>query len=167
MKRSALAALLLAACHSQPAAAPRGNTPGDRLEAAAEAAGVVSDPARVDPAGLYARDTDRLCLVPDGAGAYRVGALISYDGGGGCAASGTATRSGDRLEVAFGDCRFAARFEGDRVTFPAEVPSACNTACTGRATIAALAVERLSDSASEAAALHDAHGQAMCDPRSR
>lgn len=167
MKRAVAAALLVAACHAQPAAAPHGNTPGDRLEAAAEVLGVVSDPARVDPAGLYARDTDRLCLVPDGAGAYRAGALVSYEGGQGCAASGMATRNGDRLDVTLGECRFSARFEGDRVSFPSELPAACQTACTGRATLAALAVERLSDSASEAAALHDAHGRALCDPPSR
>ncbi len=165
MRVAPVAALLLAACHVQPSANPRGNTPGDQLEAAAEAAGVVADPARVDPAGLYARDTDRLCLVPTGAGAYRAGALISYDGGQGCAASGTATRNSDRLDVAFGECRFAARFEGDRVSFPAELPPACADACTGRATLAALNVGRLSDSASEAAALRDPHDRALCDAR--
>ena len=160
-----LAAFLLAACHAQPAAAPRGTTPGDRLEEAAQAAGVVSDPAKTDPTGLYARDTDQVCLVPTGAGAYRVGALISYDGGQGCAASGTATRVGDRLDLTLGDCRFAARFEGDRVSFPAELPSACDATCTGRATLAALSAERLSDSPAEAAALRDPKGRALCDPR--
>ena len=144
---------------------PPPRTPGDQLESAAEAAGVVSDPARVDPAGLYARDTDRVCLVLDGAGAYRAGALISYDGGQGCAASGTATRSGDRLNVAFGHCRFAARFEGDRVSFPAELPASCAAVCTGRATLAALSAERLSNSPAEASALRDPHGRALCDPR--
>ena len=165
MRLVLVTALSLAACHAAPSAPPRGNTPGDRLETAAEAAGVVHGPALVDPIGLYARDTDRLCLAPDGAGTYRVGALVSYEGGQGCAASGTATRNGDRLEVALADCRFAARFEGDRVSFPAELPSACDAACTGRATLAALAVERLSDSPAEAAALRDGKGRALCDPR--
>lgn len=160
-----LAALLLAACHAAPFATPRGTTPGDRLEAAAEATGLVTDPARVDPVGVYARDTDRVCVVPGGAGAYRVGALISYDGGQGCAASGTATRTGDRLDVRFGGCRFAARFEGDRVSFPAELPAACATVCTGHATLAALDVELLSDSPAEAAAVRDTKGQALCAAR--
>ncbi len=165
MRSLPIAALLLAACHTAPSATPRRDTPGDQLETAAEAAGVVADPSRVDPIGLYAHDTDRLCLVPADAGAYRVGALVSYDGGQGCAARGTATRSGDRLDLTLAECRFTARFEGDRVSFPAELPAACDNACTGRATLVALSVERLSDSLAEASALRDQHGRALCDPR--
>ena len=165
MRLAPIATLLIAACHAAPTSTPSGNTPGDRLEAAAEAAGVVTDPARVDPVGLYARYTDRICVVPGGAGAYRVGALVSYDGGLGCAASGTATRTGDRLAVRFGECRFAARFEGDRVSFPAELPATCASLCTGHATLAALDVDRLSDSPAEAMALRDPNGQALCAPR--
>lgn len=165
MRLVPVAALLLAGCHAAPSAAPRGTTPGDGLEAAAEAAGLVTDSARVDPVGVYARDTDRVCVVPGGAGAYRVGALISYDGAQACAAIGTATRTSDRLDVRFGECRFAARFEGDRVSFPAELPAACAALCTGHATMAALDVERLSDSPAEAAALRDPKGTALCAPR--
>lgn len=162
------AAVLVAGCGDRHRAAPRGDTAGDRLEAAAVARGVVADPARVDATGLYAAGEDRLCVVPRAAGAagYRIGMLVRYDEAQGCTARGTAERTGDRLDVELGggagECRFAARFEGDRIVLPADLPPACDRVCTGRASLAALAVERLSDGAAEAAAQRDAGGHPLC-----
>lgn len=159
MRIRLLLAVLLAGCERPPAT---DDTPGGRLEAAAIARGLVADPAKAGIAGLWAGgDADRLCIVPAG-GALRLGASIDYGEGQACAAAGTVKRDGDKLRVAFGDCRFDAAFSGERITFPAALPSVCARFCAGRASLAALAVERLSESISEAAALRGAHGRPLC-----
>ena len=159
------AALLLAACSGsgpQPAASP---TPPD-LEAAAVERGLVRDPRTSDVTGLYARDTDRLCIVRDGT-AYRIGAFVDYGDRVSCTGRGTAARSGSTLAIEFtgrdgATCSFAARFDGDRITFPATVPDSCARLCGPRASFAALEVERLSESAAEARALRSAEGVRLC-----
>ena len=150
--------LLLAACSR---AAPPPDTPGARLEAAAVSRGLVPDASGGSLVGSWASETDRLCVVPNG-DKLRVGVLIDYGEGQGCAATGEATRKDDRLRFDFGACRFDAHYDGERISFPAELPSACNAACTGRASLTALAVARLSDSASEATTLRAPNGRALC-----
>lgn len=150
--------LALAACDR---GAPPTETAGDRLERAAEAAGLVAD-GDGSLVGAWARDTDRVCVVPGAEGSTRIGALVGYGEGQGCAASGTLERSGATVRVRFGECRFEARFDGERLTFPAELPSACDRACTGRASLAALSVERQGSSVSEAATLRAPNGALLC-----
>ena len=172
MKAAALALLaLLGGCGraGAPTAAASdapANSAGARLEQAASAAGLVADPALSDPVGLYAAETDRLCIARGtarGNGVLSVGVVIDYGDGQGCVARGTARQSGAALRVDLGNgCTLAARFEGDRVQFPATVPSGCDAACNGRASLAAIDVARLSDSPGEAAALHDPAGRPMC-----
>lgn len=164
MKRLLALGLLLAACRQTPVV---DDSPGGRLEAAAIARGLVADPAKAGLAGSWASDTDRLCVVPGGGasrGQIRVGASVDYGEGQGCAASGTMERDGDKLNVDLGACRFEASFDGERIVFPAELPGACDRLCTGRASLSALAVERLSESVSEAATLRGPGGQRLCAP---
>lgn len=165
----ALAALaMLAACGRAPSAptapAPQG------LEAAAIQAGVIPDPASTDLTGLYAREADRICIVPSPT-AYRIGIFVDVDEQQNCGGSGTVMRDGETLHVTLGTgdggiedpaCSFDARFEGDRVVFPGRVPDACQALCSRRASIAALDVARLSESASEASTLRDARGRLLC-----
>ncbi|QDX24669.1 hypothetical protein FPZ54_00580 [Sphingomonas suaedae] len=159
------AAVLLAACSGsgpQPGASP---TPPS-LETAAIERGIVRDPANTDVTGLYARDTDRVCVVPQG-NAYRIGAFVDYGDGLSCTGRGTAARSGSSLAVELkgkggATCAFTAKFDGDRITFPANVPDECAKLCGPRASFAALEVERLSESAAEAEALRSAEGTRLC-----
>ena len=151
--------LVLAGCGEERRAVPQA---GDRLEAAAQAAGLVADPGG-PLVGAWGRETDRVCVAPGESGATRIGALVDYGEGQGCAASGTLTRSGEKVSVRFGECRIDARFDGERLTFPPELPSACDRLCTGRASLAALSVERLGASASEAATLRAPDGTLLCD----
>lgn len=159
------ATLLLAACSAatpDPGASP---TPPS-LESAAIQRGLIPDPGNSDPTGLYARDTDRLCVVRDGA-AWRVGAFVDYGQGVSCTGRGTAARSGATLAIELRArdgtrCAFDARFEGDRIRFPATLPDACARFCGPRASFAALDVERLSDSPAEATALRSAEGKRLC-----
>ncbi|WP_293877405.1 MULTISPECIES: hypothetical protein [unclassified Sphingomonas] len=156
-------AALVTGCGAPPQAAQ--DSAGARLEAAAEQAGLVADPARASLVGSWALDTDRVCVVPGASGAYRIGVSIDYGEGQGCAASGSARRGGDRVAVTLGACHFDARFEGDRIVFPATVPAACDRHCTGRASLAALAVEHLSASVSEAETLRSPGGKLLCAMR--
>jgi hypothetical protein len=153
-------ALLLGGCGDATQQAAD-DSAGARLEAAATRAGLVADP-KGSIEGSWARDTDRLCVVDSGNGTSRIGATVDYGEDQGCTASGTVSRSGDRLRVAFAGCRFEARFDGDRIRFPADLPKDCETLCTGRASLAALSVDRLSESRSEAGALRSAKGVLLC-----
>jgi hypothetical protein len=160
MRHALLGALLLAGCGSPPP--PPQDTPGTRLERAALRAGLVGDPARAGLAGSWAADTDRLCIVPAGRDSFRIGALIDYGEGQGCAAAGTARRHGETVAVAFGPCRFDAHFDGERIVFPAAMPAECDRYCTGRASLDSLTVARLSGALAEAATLRTPSGKRLC-----
>jgi hypothetical protein len=155
--------LLLAACSGQ---APQQNAeqPQD-LESAAIERGMVRDPADTNLAGLYARDTDKLCVVEDEAG-YRIGAFVDYGDRITCSGSGRVTRIGERLHIQLGadadGCSFDARFDGDKIFFPGSVPDGCAKLCARRASYAGLEVSRLSESAAEARAMRDPQGRVLC-----
>jgi hypothetical protein len=160
MKRVLLLAFLISGCGREPAKAAVADSDGARLEAAAETAGIVPDP-KAPLQGSWARDTDRVCVVGTER-TSRIGVSVDYGEDQGCAASGTVERAGDALKIVLGSCRFDASFDGDRIVFPVEVPEACESLCTGRASLAALAVDRLSESRSEASTLRSAKGKLLC-----
>lgn len=159
--------VLLAACERQaPVPVAENGAAPVGLETAAIQAGVIPDPANTDVTGLFARDTDRVCVVPS-ATAYRVGVFVDYGDDQSCSASGTGTRAGETVHLTFpggGDdeCSFDARFDGDRLVFPGTLPAACQKSCARRASMAALTVDRVSESVSEASTLRDAKGRLLC-----
>lgn len=124
--------------------------------------GLAPDPERAPLVGSWAQGDDRLCVVPGEGGRERVGVLLDYGEGNGCVATGTVRRAGERLDVALGACRLDARFDGERVTFPAEVDPACDRLCRGNASLAALSVEQVGASAAEAATLRAPSGKLLC-----
>ena len=129
-----------------------GGDPGGRRSA---------DPDDTDITGLYARESDRVCVVP--ARRRRTGSACSsiMATSRAAAASGTATRTARRCTSTSARRPDAVSTRGSTATascFPARLPDACQTACSGRASLAGLTVERLSESASEAATLRDAAG---------
>jgi hypothetical protein len=137
--RLAVAALFLLAACSGGGHGNQSATPQD-LESAAIERGLVRDPAETDLTGLYARDTDRVCVVRKG-DSYRIGAFVDYGDGLSCTGTGTASVSPDRVTV----------------------PPECAKFCGPRASFAALDAERLSGSAAEARALRSAEGKRLCD----
>lgn len=164
--RTAVAALALslAACSSGGSGSNTA-TPQD-LESAAIERGLVTDPDDSDLTGLYARDTDRVCVVRD-RDSYRIGAFVDYGDGLSCTGTGTVSRAGEALSVTLTGkngvtCSFDARFDGAHIRFPATVPPECAKFCGPRASFAALSVERLSESAAEARALRSAEGKRLC-----
>src|SRR3546814_12580969 len=77
---------------------------------------------------------------------------MDYGDGQHCTASGTARREGELLRVTLAGkdgCGFDARYEGDRIVLPGTLPKGCARYCTGRASLAGMEVDRLSDSAAE------------------
>lgn len=165
MKVVALLALaVLAGCSGkQDAADVASGGAGARLERAAIATGVVRDPASTDLTGVYANDPERVCVVP-AAEDFRIGVTLDYGEGQQCSAGGTLKREREALKVDLGDgCAFDARFDGQGIKFPGVLPDGCQKKCSGRATLAGLSVDALSKSLSEAAALTDAKGRALCD----
>lgn len=161
----AAAALLLASC-SGSAPKPVANEAQPRdLESAAIARGMVRDPRDTEIAGLYARDTDRVCIVAGDSG-YRIGAFVDYGDRITCSGSGTVTRVGERLHIRLGrdtdDCSFDARFDGEKIYFPGNVPDSCAKLCARRASYAGLEVARLSESEAEARAMRDPQGRMLC-----
>nr|WP_233130603.1 hypothetical protein [Sphingomonas jeddahensis] len=154
-------ALLLAAC-GQPAPDPaRPEEAGAALEQAALKAGIVADPANLNPVGAYASETDRVCIVPHNKD-YRIGASVEYGEGQSCIARGVASGR-DTLQIDFGeDCRFEAGVEGGRVVFPAVLPPACDRRCTGRATLTAINASLLSSAEAEARAMRAPDGEPLC-----
>lgn len=160
--RLALALLLtLAGCSGGQAPAAKSDQPQD-LESAAIERGLVRDPDDSEVGGLYARDTDRVCVVRDGLD-YRVGAFVDYGDRITCSGTGKATRAGETLRVDLGEgCSFDARFDGDKIAFPGALPDGCAKLCARRASLAGLEVTRLSESVAEAAAMRDASGRRLC-----
>lgn len=142
------------------------NMAGDKLEAAGIAAGLVADPAAAPLDGVWSRDSDRMCIIPHGRdtshATRRIGVVLDYGEGQGCVAAGTLERSGPALKVVFGACRFTAHFDGDGIRFPAVLPGACGALCSGRATLSALTVERVSASLAEARTLRGPNGMTLC-----
>ncbi|TPG15253.1 hypothetical protein EAH87_16030 [Sphingomonas koreensis] len=157
--------MALAGCssHQQPATDDDPTGAGARLEAAAIATGVVADPDSSDLTGVYTRDTDSICIVP-AATDFRIGLGMDYGAGQQCTGQGSVTRDGATLHIAIGDggCRFDGRFDGDRIALPGSLPAACDALCSGRASLAGMAVDRLSNSLSEAETLRGPKGQALC-----
>lgn len=161
MRALALLLLLTACSGAQPVA--KEQVPQD-LEKAAIERGLVRDPKDTEIAGLYARDTDRICIVPAAFG-YRIGAFVDYGDGITCSGTGTASRVGETLRIELGEkdsCSFDARFDGEKITLPGAVPEGCSKLCTRRASYAGLEVSRLSESPAEAAAMRDANGKRLC-----
>jgi hypothetical protein len=163
VKRAALFALtlVLAAC-GKPQPATPDDDPGARLEAAATGAGLIPDPRHASLTGSWALDTDRACVVPGNKGVSRIGLLVDYGDGQGCAAGGTVERDGERLTVKAGRCTVKARFDGERIVFPPDLPGECAALCTGRASLESFTVEQVSGSASEAATLRTPSGRPLC-----
>lgn len=154
--------LLLAGCgRAEREAADPNAEAGAALERAAIVAGVVADPARLDPVGAYASETDRVCIVSR-EGGLRVGVSVDYGDRQSCIGRGTASGR-QALRMDFGDaCTFEASFDGERVSFPATLPRGCDARCTGRATLTAVTASRLSSAEAEARAMRAPDGEPLC-----
>ncbi|WP_343227986.1 hypothetical protein [Stakelama flava] len=161
-----LCALLIAGCSgSDGGGSDRAPRSAPDLETAAIRRGVIRDPESGVLTGLYARDTDRVCIVPQGMG-YRIGVSVDYGDSIMCSGTGHANRAGETLHIELGGgsaCSFDARFDDGHIIFPGKVPPGCEALCTRRASLAGLEVDPISVSRSEAAAMRDSRNRALCE----
>lgn len=162
-----LTLVLLAGC-APPANVPsRDGTETSRaLDRAAIASGQLPDPGELSAEGAYGAQTDigedRLCVV-DGENGLSVGLVVSYGSGGACSGRGTAEHSGNRLRMVLTpDCRFDARLDNDGVTLPGVLPPACQSLCRGRASLAGVAIPKVSDDLASALALTGLDNRPLC-----
>jgi hypothetical protein len=135
------------------------------LERAAIARGLVRDPDEMRLAGLYARDTDRVCVRPRSGETAQIGVFVDYGDGITCSAAGSVRQEGETLHLTLGraeSCAFEARFDGTTIRFPGTVPAGCASLCAKRASLSGLEVSLLSDSDAEAKALRDTTGRRLC-----
>ncbi|MCD2325327.1 hypothetical protein LQ953_14995 [Sphingomonas sp. IC-56] len=135
------------------------------LERAAISRGLVRDPDEMRLAGLYARDTDRVCVRPRKGDTAQIGVFVDYGDGITCSAAGTVRQEGEALHLKLGrseSCAFEARFDGTAIRFPGTVPAECAALCAKRASLSGVEVSLLSESDAEAAALRDAAGRRLC-----
>lgn len=133
---------------------------GNRLEAAALEAGLIPAAAAVTT-GVWARDGNRLCLGPPG-GEGRAALLVDDGAGNRCVYVGTATRSGQGVELTARRCRLPIRLAGSQAVLPDEIDAACTRLCRGGASPSGLTLDRLSDASAEAAAFRLPRGGIPC-----
>lgn len=151
------ALLLLAACgQSAPDAPGVPADPGNPLERAARARGIVRAEASV-PTGVFERShdlgRDAMCVVPDGADKWRFALTAAFGPGLVCAARGTITRDGDGWRMRFTGaegCEAEVREEEDELRLPGVLPPQCARLCPSRASLAGLRLPRASWSEGDA-----------------
>lgn len=112
-------------------------------------AGAVSQMCMVDPAG----ETARFGLVVWGSNQHS------------CSGSGTATRSGSRLQLKMaGDeaCAIDARIQGDTIVLPDAVPDGCAYYCGAQAQLGGARFTQTGTGREDAAKAKDLVGDALC-----
>lgn len=154
-------AAMIAGCDSGDGDGAPSVNAGAAIEAAAIAQQLVPPPGAASPTGVYARETDRVCVVPAN-DRYRIGVTIDYGDGIGCTARGMLAQSGSALRIELGDCAFDAQLQADEIVFPARVPATCARLCRGRASLSALRATRLSGTIAEAQLLRGSRGELLC-----
>jgi hypothetical protein len=175
MRRTSLALLfLVAACersHAPSSTSAVGATSSEAgLERAAIESGVIADPARTSPVGLYQRTheagRDALCIIPGRSGDFRFGAEAFFGEEQSCRGRGTARRAGDKLILSFsgdGKCIIVTQYDGDQVTLPGVVDMKCADLCEGRGSLEGVGFPRLTSDAASALRARDRRGAPLCD----
>jgi hypothetical protein len=171
MRKFSIACLLLLGCQQQ-AEQPDGNTVAPR---GAQTADVQSEqrpgPAITTLAGLYegrrqgAGPVSQMCMVDPAGEVARFGLVVWGANDHSCSGSGTATRSGDRLQLKMtGDeaCTIDARIEGDTIVLPDGVSAGCAYYCGARARLDGARLSQVGTGGDDAAKAKDLVGDPLC-----
>lgn len=142
---------------------------GSRLDALAAEEGVIPDGGSRSPEGGYGRTyaggRDRLCVVEDEPGRYRVAVEVRIGQDQGCRGEGTAVLDGgEQLRLSFdgATCRIDARYEGDRVVLPGRVEDGCARLCSRRGSLAGVTFPRIGDGRAMASSMTDSADEVLC-----
>ena len=120
--------------------------------------------------GLYegagqAGPTSQLCMVDPVGESAQFGLVVWGSNDHSCSGSGTATRSGGRLQLKMtGDeaCTIDARIEGNLVVLPDSVPDGCSYYCGARARLDGARFAQVGTGRDDAAKAKDLVGDALC-----
>ncbi|MEO9468952.1 hypothetical protein [Parasphingorhabdus sp.] len=141
-----LLGLFLSGCGQGPGASAEQNepepAPTSRLEQAAIEAGVIPDIRNVTLSGAFERQSelgiDRFCAVGNDERGYQVGMLAVFGPESKCEGLGEAQRTGETISITLDSketCRFDASFDGVELQLPGDLPEACLSYCSPRATL--------------------------------
>jgi hypothetical protein len=169
MKKILFAFLLLAACSREGADPGGGN--------ASAPAGQPDSGGRSSPSGpittltgLYegggeAGPKHQMCMVDPQGETAQFGLVVWGDGQKSCSGSGTASRSGDRLQLKMtGDetCTLDARISGSEILLPQDVPDGCAYYCAPQARMNGVKFTQVGTGRDDAAKAKDLVGDPLC-----
>jgi hypothetical protein len=170
MKKLLFALAFLAGCQGQTGAG--GNQSGGMGATGSGAPAAQSRPgAKITTlTGLYessaqAGPTSQLCMVDPSGETAQFGLVVWGSNDHSCSGSGTATRSGDRLQLKMtGDeaCTIDARIEGNNVVLPNAVPEGCAYYCGQRARMDGARFVQVGTGRDDAAKAKDLVGDSLC-----
>ncbi len=172
MKKLLIALLLLAGCQGE---TEKGEGKASGQGASGGASGSTLGQSRpggriTAVTGLYegggqAGPTSQLCMVDPEGETARFGLVVWGSDEHSCSGSGTATRSGGRLQLKMtGDeaCTIDARIEGNTVVLPDAVPDGCAYYCGARARLTGARFAQVGTGRDDAAKAKDLVGDPLC-----
>lgn len=138
------------------------------LEDAAMNSGIVVDPAKVSPIGLYTHrheaGRDSLCIAPAGEGEMTFGMEAVFGESNRCIGRGKVRTAGDKLIFHFrrSTCLIIGIYDGDRVSLPGALDVNCADLCVDRASFEGVSFPRTSSDAAAARTARDRDGKSLC-----
>lgn len=140
-------ALALSACGSINREAEEQPEPkAGSLEEAAIDSGAIPDLGQLSLAGRYEQSSelgaDKFCAVGDGKD-YKIGIVAAFGPTAQCEGQGRATLSGETVRIELSgeeNCSFEASFDGVEIRMPGNVPEACASYCSDRASLAGVSI---------------------------
>jgi len=167
--------LLLCACGAQDSMSNNGANSTGASGSTSGTPAAPTSPAPVQTAsltGLYesgpAERRNQICVIERPAREARFGIVVWGAGSEGCSGAGTAVRQGNSLRLTMsGDeaCTIAARIDGTRVAFSADLPPGCAYYCSRGARLAGAAFDKTGGTAEDALRAQDLVGDRLCTAR--
>lgn len=165
-----MALLTLSACQSQPEKAGNAADPGGNMAETTASTATKPGAAITTLTGLYegpgqAGRTSQMCMVDPAGETARFGLVVWGANDHSCSGSGTATRSGTRLQLKMtGDeaCTIEATIEGGTVVLPDRVPDGCAYYCGARARLSGARLTQVGTGRDDAAKARDLVGDPLC-----
>jgi hypothetical protein len=115
---------------------------GAALDARAKAVGILPGSDAIEFSGRFETrsdlGTDKFCAVKTSKARFDIGVLAVFGPESKCEARGTATVSGEKVNVALtgkDSCNFDAEFDGIELRFPGTVGAGCASYCSPRASL--------------------------------
>ncbi len=170
MKKLLFALAFLTGCQGQPGeagnqSAASGGKAGSGPAAQSRPGAKITTLTGLYEGSAQAGPTSQLCMVDPSGETAQFGLVVWGSNDHSCSGSGTATRSGDRLQLKMtGDeaCTIDARIEGNLVVLPDAVPEGCAYYCGARARMDGARFAQVGTGRDDAAKAKDLVGDSLC-----